>query len=67
MSTTDILEGKWNQFKGNVKQKWGKLTDDELDQIQGKRDKLIGVLQEKYGKNKMEAEKEVDEYLKTLH
>ncbi len=67
MSTSDILEGKWNQFKGNVKQKWGKLTDDELDQIQGKRDKLIGVIQEKYGKNKMEAEKEVDEYLKTLH
>ena len=45
----NILEGKWMQLRGAVREKWGQLTDDELDQIAGKRDKLSGVLQEKYG------------------
>ena len=56
----DILRGKWKQIKGDVKHKWGKLTDDDLAQIDGSRDKLVGVLQERYGESKEDAEKEVD-------
>jgi uncharacterized protein YjbJ (UPF0337 family) len=61
----DIIEGKWKQMKGAVKQRWGKLTDDELDQLAGHRDKLVGKLQERYGINKDEAEKQVDEWERT--
>jgi uncharacterized protein YjbJ (UPF0337 family) len=57
---TDILLGKWKQLKGQAKQKWGKLTDDELDRIEGSRDELVGLIQERYGKTRDEAEKEVD-------
>jgi len=56
----DQLEGKWKQLKGSVKEKWGKLTDDDLDLIAGKRDKLIGKLQERYGIRKEEAERQAD-------
>jgi len=54
----DQVEGNWRQFKGQVKETWGKLTDDDLEVISGKRDKLIGTLQEKYGiaKNEVEAQ-----------
>ena len=45
----DQIEGNWKQFKGKVKEKWGQLTDDELDQAAGKRDQLIGFLQKRYG------------------
>ena len=55
----DQVSGNWKQFKGMVKEKWGKLTDDDLDVISGKRDQLIGKLQEKYGIAKEEAEKEL--------
>lgn len=58
----DIIEGKWTQLKGSVKEKWGELTDDDLDQAAGKRDKIAGKLQEKYGWTKEEAEKEVDSF-----
>lgn len=58
----DELKGKWNQFKGDAKQKWGKLTDDDLTEVEGSRDKLIGKIQEKYGKTKEEAEQEVDNW-----
>ena len=58
----NILEGKWKQLKGEVQDQWGKLTDDELDQIAGNRDKLIGKLQEKYGYTQAEAEKQVDKF-----
>jgi uncharacterized protein YjbJ (UPF0337 family) len=61
--TDDILRGKWNQFKGSVKQRWGELTDDEVDQIEGRRDILVGKLQEKYGYSKMRAEEEVDRFV----
>jgi uncharacterized protein YjbJ (UPF0337 family) len=60
---SDVLKGKWKQLRGSVKETWGELTDDDLNQIEGKRDKLIGKLQEKYGYSKMEAEKEVDRFL----
>jgi len=56
----DILEGKWKQMKGDIKQWWGELTDDELEQIGGKRDELAGKLQEKYGWEKAKADTEID-------
>jgi len=58
----DILRGKWNQIKGKAKQKWGKLTDDDLDRVEGSRDELVGVIQERYGKSRDEVEKEVDSW-----
>ena len=51
------FEGKWKQFKGKVKEKWGKLTDDDLARVNGKFDQFVGVLQERYGYKKEEAEK----------
>jgi uncharacterized protein YjbJ (UPF0337 family) len=60
------VEGNWKQFKGKVKEKWGELTDDELDQIAGKRDILIGKIQEKYGIAQDEAEKRIKEFEKEL-
>jgi uncharacterized protein YjbJ (UPF0337 family) len=60
------VEGNWNQFKGKVKEKWGELTDDELDQIAGKRDILIGKIQEKYELAEDEAKKRVKEFEKEL-
>ena len=59
----DIVEGKWDQFKGSAKEKWGDLTDDEVTEMEGKRDKVIGKLQEKYGWTKDKAEKEADAFL----
>jgi len=56
------VEGNWKQFKGKVKEKWGELTDDEIDQIAGKRDILIGKIQEKYGLAEDEAEKRIKEF-----
>jgi uncharacterized protein YjbJ (UPF0337 family) len=62
----DQIQGNWKQMTGKVKEKWGKLTDDELTTIAGKRDQLAGVLQERYGYAKEVAEKELDEFTKTL-
>ena len=59
-----VFAGKWNQLKGNVRETWGKLTDDDVDKVAGKRDSLIGKIQEKYGRTKIEAENEVNEFLK---
>lgn len=56
----DILKGKWRQLKGQARQKWGELTDDDLDRISGSREELVGAIQERYGKSRDEAEKEVD-------
>jgi len=56
--------GQWKQIKGRVKVKWGKLTDDEIDVIEGKRDQLVGKIQERYGIKKDMAEKEVDDWVK---
>ena len=58
----DRVEGKWKQLKGSAKAKWGKLTDDDLDTIAGKRDQLIGRIQERYGIAKDEAERQVDDW-----
>lgn len=58
----DQMEGNWKQFTGKVKEQWGRLTDDDLDVIGGKRDQLEGKIQERYGKTKDEARKEVDSW-----
>lgn len=58
----DIVEGNWKQFKGKVKEQWGKLTDDHLDTIAGKRDQLSGKIQETYGISKDEAEKQISAF-----
>lgn len=62
----DQIEGKWDQFKGNIKEKWGKLTDDDLTQIRGKRDVLVGRLKERYGYEKEKAEEEIDRWSSKL-
>lgn len=59
----DILKGKWKQIKGNVKRTWGRLTDDEMDVIEGDRDRLVGKLQEHYGYSRQEAERAIDDFL----
>jgi uncharacterized protein YjbJ (UPF0337 family) len=58
----DQIEGKWKQAKGAIKQKWGKLTDDDLDVIDGKRDVLVGKIQERYGITRDEAQKQLDSW-----
>jgi uncharacterized protein YjbJ (UPF0337 family) len=63
----DQVEGKWDNFKGKVREKWGKLTDDDLDVIAGKRDQLLGRLKERYGMEKEAAEKELNQWLNRLH
>lgn len=63
----DIIEGKWNEIKGQVKSKWGKLTDDDLDQVKGRAQELSGRLQKHYGWKKDEAEKEIENFRKTLN
>ncbi|MFS2224105.1 CsbD family protein [Pantoea sp. B65] len=59
---SDQASGNWKQFKGKVKEKWGKLTDDDMTVIEGKRDQLVGKIQERYGYAKDQAEKEVKEW-----
>jgi uncharacterized protein YjbJ (UPF0337 family) len=59
----DIFKGKWKQFRGSAKQRWGELTDDELEQIEGRRDKLVGKLQERYGYTRERAEQEVTRFM----
>lgn len=58
----DQIEGKWKQAKGAIKQKWGKLTDDDLDVINGQKEKLVGKIQERYGVSKEEAQKQLDSW-----
>lgn len=61
---TDQLQGKWKQLKGSVKERWGKLTDDDIDVINGQHDHLIGRIQERYGIAKQEAQSQVDEWMR---
>lgn len=58
----DIFEGNWKQLKGKVKEQWGKLTDDDLDMIAGKRDQLLGRIQERYGIARDVAEQRLKEF-----
>jgi len=61
------IEGNWKQFKGAAKEKWGKLTDDEIDQLEGKSDQLAGTIQKRYDMAKDQIRKDVDDWLKSLH
>jgi uncharacterized protein YjbJ (UPF0337 family) len=58
----DQVKGNWRVYKGRVKEKWGELTDDDLDRIEGKRDQLVGTLQNRYGRTKEAAEDEVRDF-----
>ena len=60
----DIFEGKWTEMRGQVKEWWGELTDDELEKTGGKTDQLVGLLQQKYGYSRERAEEEFDRRLK---
>jgi uncharacterized protein YjbJ (UPF0337 family) len=57
----DRIEGSWTEWKGKVKEKWGQLTDDDLEQAAGRRDQLVGALQRRYGYERDRAERELDE------
>lgn len=57
------IEGNWTQFKGDVQAKWGRLTDDDMDSVEGDRKKLVGKIQERYGEAQEAAEKQVDDWL----
>jgi len=59
----DTVEGKWKQMQGSMREKWGKLTDSDYEQIAGNRDKFVGRLQERYGYTKDKAEKELDQWM----
>jgi uncharacterized protein YjbJ (UPF0337 family) len=58
----DRIQGNWKQFQGQIKQKWGKLTDSDMSVISGKKDELVGRIQERYGIAMEEAERQVDEW-----
>jgi uncharacterized protein YjbJ (UPF0337 family) len=56
------LKGQWNELKGRVKEKWGELTNDDLDRIEGRRDQLVGAIQQQYGRSRDEVEREVERW-----
>ena len=61
------VAGQWKQMRGSIREKWGKLTDDDLNEINGRREQLIGKIQERYGIAKEEAQRRADEWLKSHH
>lgn len=63
----DHIEANWDQMKGKLRSKWGKLTDDDMEVIKGKRDILLGKLRERYAFEKDNAEQELDTWLRQLH
>lgn len=60
------IEGNWKQFKGRVRSKWGKLTDDDVELTKGKRDALVGRIQERYGSKRDDIERQVDDWIARL-
>jgi uncharacterized protein YjbJ (UPF0337 family) len=62
----DRVEGNWKEFKGKVKEKWGQLTDDDINVINGRHDQLVGKIQQRYGLAKDEAKKQVDDWFGTI-
>ncbi len=60
----DVLKGKWKEIKGGIKEKWGRLTDDDMMQIEGKVDRLSGLLQQRYGYSKEKAEQEYKQFIR---
>jgi uncharacterized protein YjbJ (UPF0337 family) len=63
MMNSDVFKGKWHQLKGEVKSQWGKLTDDDLDRVEGDAETLIGRVQERYGYARRDAEREVNDFM----
>lgn len=59
----DTFAGKWKQIRGKIREEWGELTDDDLDRVNGKFDQLVGVIQERYGIEREEAEEKVDQFM----
>ena len=59
----DVIKGKWPQLKGDVKERWGRLTHDDVEQINGSADKLVGVLQERYSYAREQAQRQIDSWL----
>ena len=64
-SSQNIIEGKWNELKGSVQKQWGKLTNDDIDQIKGNRTELLGRIQKNYGLTQADAEKQVADWERT--
>ncbi len=64
--TWEELTGRWEQFTGNIKTQWGRLTDDDVAQVEGRRDQLVGKIRERYAIAQEEAERQVDEWLDRL-
>jgi uncharacterized protein YjbJ (UPF0337 family) len=62
----DQIEGKWKQFAGSARERWGKLTDSDWQMVAGKKEQLVGRVQERYGIAKAEAERQADEWARTL-
>ncbi|WP_041355530.1 CsbD family protein [Nitrosococcus halophilus] len=62
----DQIKGNWKQFSGKIRQQWGQLTDDEIDEIAGNRDILVGKLQERYGIGREEAERQLEDFTNSL-
>lgn len=62
----DQIEGKWKQYSGRFREKWGKLTDNDWNVVGGKKDQLVGRIQERYGVEKEQAQKEVDDFTRTM-
>jgi len=62
----DKIEGNWTAFKGKVREKWGKLTDDEVEELRGKEDQLIGRIQERYGETREQVEREIDDLMRLM-
>ena len=63
----DTFKGQWMQLKGKIREQWGKLTDDDLDQIQGRSEQLLGKLQNRYGIARDEAERQFDAWMQNSH
>ena len=62
----DEIEGKWKQMSGSLRKQWGKLTDDDVEQVKGDRERLVGKIQEQYGIAKDEAERQVEQWTKSV-
>ena len=62
----NIMEGKWKQIKGEVRKRWGELTDDDVDRVQGSSEKLIGILQERLGHSQKQASDEVADFMEKM-
>ncbi|WP_405219912.1 CsbD family protein [Lentisalinibacter sediminis] len=62
----DEMKGQWRELKGQIRQRWGKVTDDDLERISGKTDELIGTLQQRYGESKEWAQDQVEKWQKEL-